>query len=181
MDEFYINTAVAPAKLRHTSMRHQKVTIEAGGLVCDSNQQVIAFMLGVSGHRDARDPSDLWDSIAISATGVGDRLVYLLADIRRPGDMAEHAASSFFHAVISASLDAVHRQSTDTKPATFSEQYGHDQQIDGLAAPIGDWVTERWRQLRPDTPNGYINLATRQPVWRGALTVDSSVPLAPLG
>ena len=180
MPDYYVNTAAAPVRLRHTSMRAQQVTIERGGLFCDANRQVIAFMLGLSGHRDAHNPGSVWDSVAITDTCVGGRLVYILADIRRPGDIAEHAASAFFRTLAQSGVDTLRHYVEGTGPATFSERYAHHEQTSRLAEPVGDWLTDKWRQLRPTTPNGYVNLATRQPAWRGPLTINSNVSLAPL-
>jgi hypothetical protein len=181
MPEYYINTAAAPVKLRHTSRRAQSVTIERGGLFCEANRRVIVFMLGLSGHLEAPDPGKVWDSFAVTDTSVGGRLVYLLADIRRPGDIAEHVARAFFHGLAQSGVGALRHDVEGARPATFSERYLQNQMTNRLAEPIGDRLTDKWRQLRPTTPNGYVNLATRKPAWRGPLTVDSSVSLAPLG
>jgi hypothetical protein len=64
---------------------------------------------------------------------------------------------------------------------SFSEQYFVNEQNQRMAKPVGEWLTDRWRGLRPDTPNGYVNLGTRQPVWRGALAASAGVTLVPVG
>lgn len=181
MPNYFTNVAPVTLKLRHVSMRSDTVTVEPGGLYCQSDRAVVAFMLGLSGHREARDPSNAWGSLAITQTPAGGRLVYLLADIRRSGDLADNLAGAFFHALSGLGVDALGRQARGERPTSFSEQYFVNEQNQRTAKPVGEWLTDRWRRLRPDTPNGYVNLGTRQPAWRGALVASAKVPLVPVG
>jgi hypothetical protein len=178
--EWLTNASPLLVKLEHISGRHQALGLAPYSTVMDRTLTVIAFTLPPAGHVDSEFGATLdgahspW-KMRTQFVGPEERLVYLLADIRRHGGLVRDG----FHVALQAGGELglwalASRVAQRPAAQTAFERRADAMRREETIRPLVNWLNEQYDRHRPKAPNGYLNAMTRKPAWKGTIRGDQT-------